>query len=97
MWLLVLGYAALITTILWYRGPKEDQYRLGPLSLVLWSATLMFFVDSVFSYLSGEPFMEVSGDAVALGFSLLLAILVCWLAYLLLKGPRGILSGAGRR
>jgi hypothetical protein len=50
----------------------------------------MFFIDSLYSYLNGEGFIEVSIDAIILGFSLLLIALVIWLIILLIKDPRKV-------
>jgi len=91
MWLLVLGYAAVITTVLWYIfKSKGVDYCLNYLSIILWGATIMFFIDSLYSYLNGEEFIEVSVDALVLSFSLLLAALVIWLSILLIKDPKKV-------
>jgi Na+-driven multidrug efflux pump len=95
MWLLVLGYTAVITTVLWYvyRARGEDLC-LNYLSIILWGATVMFFIDSLYSYLNGEEFIEISVDAAVLGFSLLLVALVVWLFILFLKDPKRVFRKA---
>jgi Na+-driven multidrug efflux pump len=95
MWLLILGYAAVITTALWYVfKSKGVDYCLNYLSVILWGATVMFFIDSLYNYLNGEGFIEVSIDAIVLGFSLLLIALVIWLIILLIKDPRKVFHNA---
>jgi|UniRef100_A0A7J3Z830 hypothetical protein len=91
MWLLVLGYAATITTALWYVSKaKGEDLCLNYLATILWGATVMFFVDAVYSYLSGEEFIEISTEATTLGFSLLLVALVVWLFILFSKDPKRV-------
>jgi hypothetical protein len=93
MWLLVLGYAATIATALWYVGKaRGEDLCLNYLATMLWGATIMFFIDAIYSYLNGEEFIEVSADAAALGFSLLLVVLVIWLFILFLKDPKKVLA-----
>ena len=91
MWLVILGYGAVIATALWYVSKaKGEDLCLNYLATILWGAALMFFIDHLFSYIRGEGFMEVSADAVALGFSLLLVALVIWLAILFIKDPKKV-------
>uniref|UniRef100_A0A7C4FGR5 Uncharacterized protein n=1 Tax=Ignisphaera aggregans TaxID=334771 RepID=A0A7C4FGR5_9CREN len=93
MWLLILGYAAVITTALWYVGKaKGENLCLNYLATILWGATVMSFVDAVYSYLNGEEFIEISAEATLLGFSLLLVALVIWLFVLFLKDPKRVLA-----
>jgi Na+-driven multidrug efflux pump len=92
MWLVILGYGAVIATALWYVSKaKGEDLCLNYLATILWGATLMFFIDHLFSYIRGEGFMDISADAVALGFSLLLVALVIWLVILFIKDPKKVL------
>jgi hypothetical protein len=50
MWLIMTTLAAIITTVIWYVNAPHDQYQLGFLSLFLWGASLMWFVDHVMAY-----------------------------------------------
>ena len=47
MWLIMTTLAAIITTVIWYVNAPHDQYQLSFLSLFLWGASLMWFVDHV--------------------------------------------------
>lgn len=93
MWLLVLGYAAVVATVAWYVGrARGRELCLNYLVVVLWGATVMSFVDHLYSYLRGEGFMEVSLDSLVLGFSLLLVALTVWLVVLLIKDPERVFA-----
>jgi len=92
VWLLVLGYAAVVATLLWYSRAERNVYMLKYLSLVLWGATVMSFIDHVYGYLTeGGSFLNASPDALLLGFSMLLVALIAWLLALLIKDPRRVL------
>ncbi|MEM2902828.1 MAG: hypothetical protein QXO32_08915 [Candidatus Bathyarchaeia archaeon] len=92
MWLIVLAFAATITTALWYSTAEDDRYMLRLLSLILWGASIMVFVDHVMGYLmGGGSFLEVTAEATVLGVILLTAALMAWEIVLLLKDPRGVL------
>lgn len=92
MWLLILAYAAVIATVLWYRTAENDVFMYKYLALMLWGATIMFFVDHIYGYLTeGGEFFDTSIDAAILGFTLLLSVLIIWVTIILLKDPRKIL------
>jgi len=62
------------------------------LSLILWGATIMVFVDHTLGYLiEGGEFLELTIDATVLGLGLLTVGLGVWEAILLLKDPKGVL------
>jgi hypothetical protein len=62
------------------------------LSLILWGATIMVFVDHVMGYLmEGGEFLEMSVEATVLGFVLLVSALVFWEIVLLIKDPKRVL------
>ncbi|PCN50592.1 hypothetical protein B6U99_03685 [Candidatus Geothermarchaeota archaeon ex4572_27] len=92
MWLIILSFAAVVTTALWYSTAEDDKYMLRFLSAVLWGSAIMVLVDHVMGYLmEGGEFIEISAEATVLGFTLLIAALVVWEIALLLKDPRGVL------
>jgi hypothetical protein len=94
MWLLITALAAIVASVLWYANAPADKYHLGFLSLIYWGATLMWLVDHVIAYVQeGGPFFEISGDALALGLSVLLLGLFIWLVRLLMSHPKRILRG----
>jgi hypothetical protein len=98
MWLLILAFAAAIITPLWYSMADDDRYMLRLLCLILWGATIMAFIDRVVGYMmEGGKFIELTPEAAALGFTMLLAALIIWEIILLVKDPRGILrKGRGQ-
>ncbi|KYH38473.1 MAG: hypothetical protein AYL28_003630 [Candidatus Bathyarchaeota archaeon B23] len=62
------------------------------LNLTLWGATIMVLVDHIIGYLTeGGEFLELTAEATALGFALLIIALVIWEIALLLRDPRGVL------
>lgn len=92
MWLIILSFGATIATALWYSKAEDDKYMLKLLSLILWGATIMVFVDHVMGYLmEGGGFIEMTADAAVLGVALLIVALVIWEVALLLKDPKGVL------
>jgi hypothetical protein len=52
MLLIVLLFSATISTALWYSKAEDDKYMLKFLSLILWGASIMVFVDHVVGYLA---------------------------------------------
>lgn len=92
MWLVILAMAAAISTAVWYSKAEKDVYMLKLLSLILWGATIMVFVDHVMGYLAeGGEFIEMSAEATVLGFVLLTTALVVWEIVLLVKDPKAVL------
>ena len=92
MWLLILAFSAAITTALWYSTAEDDKYMLKFLSLMLWGATIMVFVDHLLGYLmEGGEFLELTAEAAILGFTLLTAALIVWNVAVLVRDPRGVL------
>jgi hypothetical protein len=93
MWLVILGFAAIIATALWYSKAENDKYMLKFLSLMLWGTTIMVVVDHGLGFLmeGGGEFLEISGEAMVLSFGMLFTALVVWQIALLLKDPRGVL------
>ena len=89
MFLIFTAIAAIISTILWYVNLPQDKYSLGFLSLVYWGATLMWIVDHVIAYLQdGGPVLDVSAGASVLGLLVIIAGILIWLVYLLIKGTK---------
>jgi hypothetical protein len=92
MWLVILAFSAVIATAFWYSKAEDDKYMLKFLSLILWGATIMVFVDHVMGYLmEGGEFLELTTEATVLGIVLLIAALIVWEATLLIKDPKGVL------
>lgn len=96
MWLVEISLVAAIVTAMWYA--RDDKvYKLGFLSLILWGAAIMVFVDHLMGYLTEEgEFLEVTADATLLGIVLVIVALIVWEVVLLLKDPKGKLKKALR-
>lgn len=93
MTLLITLFAAIITTVLWYRR-KDDTMKIGTLCFMFWGASFMWLVDAIFEYVELEaeyftPAIEDMVNDAFLGFSVIALALLLWLAILLIKDPRG--------
>lgn len=87
-----MAMAATLSTAIWYSKAENDVYMLKFLSLMLWGATIMVFVDHVMGYLmEGGEFIEMSAEATVLGFVMLVSALVIWEVALIIKDPRRVL------
>jgi hypothetical protein len=92
MWLIVLLFSATISTALWYSKAEDDKYMLKFLSLILWGASIMVFVDHVVGYLAeGGEFIEMTVESTVLGFAMLITALIIWEITLLIKDPKRII------
>ena len=95
MTLLITVFAAVITTVIWYRKSLETDMKLGILPLMYWGASLMWLIDAIVEYIeepdsffSPAP-MDMLNDAF-LGFSVVAFGLIIWLVVLLVKDPKGV-------
>lgn len=48
--LLIIGFAAIIASILWYKHAPSDPWRLSVLCYLYWGAFLMWLVDAAYEY-----------------------------------------------
>ena len=99
MTLLITVFAAIISTIVWYKSPSRNELRLGTLTLMYWGASIMWFVDAIFEYieLRDEFFTPAAADMLNdsyLGLSVVALGLVIWLVILLVKDPNGVVKAA---
>ncbi len=97
MTLLTTVFAAIITTIIWYKKMPDNELRLGTLSLIYWGASIMWFVDAIFEYaeLKAEYFSPAPADMLNdffLGLSVVALGLMIWLIILFIKDPKGIIK-----
>lgn len=77
MWLIILLFSALISTALRYSRADNDQMMLKHLSLIVWGASIMVFVDHVMGFvIEGGEFLETSIEAIVLGFIMLAVALI---------------------
>ena len=99
MTLLVSVFAALISTILWYKTAPKGEMMLGTLCLIYWGASLMWLVDAVVEYaeigaqfFTPEP-LDMLND-LYLGLSVVALGMIIWLVTLLIKDPKGVVRAA---
>ena len=99
MTLLVTVFAAVICSILWYKGAPKDEMRLSTLCFMLWGGSIMWFVDAIFEYAElGAEFFNVAGadmlNDLYLGLSVIALALIIWIVTLFIKDPKGIVRTA---
>ena len=99
MTLLTTVFAAVICTVIWYRGAPKSEMKVGVLCWMYWGASLMWLVDAIFEYgeLHAEYFTPAPADMLNdlyLGLSVVALGLVIWLIVLLVKDPRGVVKAA---
>ncbi|MDD6716069.1 MAG: hypothetical protein PUF49_06815 [Firmicutes bacterium] len=99
MTLLTTVFAAIISTVIWYKGAPDSKMQVGALCWMYWGASLMWFIDAVFEYaeLGAEYFapapLEMLND-LYLGLSVVALGLIIWLIILLVKDPKGVVKAA---
>ncbi len=91
MWLITTLLAAVISTAFWMFSP--EKYKLRILSLMLWGASVMIFVDHVLGYEGGE-FIEMTTEGMitngtVLGIAMLIPILIVWELYVIISMKKG--------
>lgn len=99
MTLLTTVFAAIICTIIWYKGAPKSEMKVGVLCWMYWGASLMWLVDAIFEYaeLHAEFFTPAPADMLNdfyLGLSVVALGLVIWLIILLVKDPKGVVKAA---
>lgn len=95
MTLLVTVFAALISTIIWYKNGPEDRLHVGFLCWLFWGASIMWFVDAIFEYaeLKADFFTPAPADMLNdlfLGLCVIALAMTIWVVYLLVKDPCGV-------
>ncbi len=99
MTLLIMVFAAIIATVVWYRGLPRDEMQLGTLCLIFWGASLMWLADAIMAYmeLGVEYFTQAPEEMLNdtyLGLSAVAMGLIIWLVILLYKDLKGVLKAA---
>lgn len=99
MTLLVTVFAAVISTVVWYKKAPNDDMKVNILCWMFWGASLMWFVDAVFEFveLRAEYFSPAPADMLNdlfLGLSVIALALTVWLIILLVKDPKGIIKAS---
>ena len=97
MTLLITAFAAIISTVIWYKDAPKNEMRVGILCWMFWGASLMWFVDSVFEYveIGAEFFTPTPIDMLNdtyLGLSVVALGLIIWLVNLLIRDPKGVIK-----
>lgn len=97
MTLLTTVFAAIIATVIWYRGAPKSQMKVGVLCWIYWGASLMWLVDAIFEYIelgaayfTPEP-VDMLHD-LYLGLAVVALGLIIWLAVLLITDPKGVIK-----
>ena len=98
MTLLVTVFAAIISTMLWYKKAPQDEMNIRVLCYLYWGASIMWFVDAIYEYadLGAQFFAPAPIDLLNdlfLGLSVVALGLIVWLIVLLVKDPRGVIKG----
>ncbi len=96
MTLLVTIFAAVISTVLWYKSAPKSDMNLGLLCWLFWGAAIMWLIDAVFEYieLGSEYFTPAPSDMLNdlfLGLCAVALALVIWLIVLLIRDPKGVI------
>ena len=99
MVLLVTVFAAVISTVVWYKRAPKDELKVSILCWMYWGASLMWLIDAIFDYaeLKAEYFNPAPAQLLNdlyLGLSVVALGLVIWLVVLLIKDPKGVVKAA---
>ncbi len=99
MTLLITVFAAIVCTIVWYSSEKARELKISLLCWMFWGASLMWLGDAIFEYaeLKAEYFSPAPADMINdgfLGLSVIALAMVIWVAYILIKDPKGTVRTA---
>lgn len=95
MTLLMTVFAAVISTVIWYRNAPKNEMKTGSLCLMYWGASIMWLADAIFTYIRKRTDFfnpapaEMLNDSF-LGLSVVAVGLVIWVIHLLIKDPKGV-------
>ncbi len=97
MTLLITVFAAIASTVVWYKNVPKGEMMVGVLALMYWGASLMWLVDAIFEYakLGAGYFTPGLRDMVNdafLGLSVVALGLIVWLVIVLIKDPKGVVK-----
>ena len=95
MTLLTVVYAAIVSTIIWYKKAPNNDMHISTLCFIYWGASIMWFVDAVYEYASvgAAYFSPTPSDMLNdlyLGLSAVALGLIIWLVILLVHDPKGV-------
>lgn len=97
MTLLITVFAAIVSTVVWYKTAPKSEMKVGILAILFWGASIMWLVDAIFEYaeLGAEYFTPAPADMLNdafLGLSVVALGLTIWLVILLVKDPKGVIK-----
>ena len=97
MTLLTAVFAAVISTVIWYKSASAREMKVGTLCWMFWGASFMWLGDAIFEYaeLHEEYFAPALPDMLNdlfLGLSVVALALIIWVAILLIKDPKGVVK-----
>ena len=96
MTLLVTVFAAVVSTVVWYRTSPKSEMKVGILCWMYWGASLMWLVDAIFEYArDGKSYFAPAPadmlNDLFLGLSAVALGLVIWLVILLIADPKKVI------
>ena len=99
MTLLTTVFAAIISTVIWYKNEEARKLKIGTLCFMYWGASLMWLVDAIFAYAEegAESFVPAPVDMLNdfyLGLSVAALGLIIWLVIVLIKDPNGVVKNS---
>lgn len=99
MTLLTTAFAAIVSTVIWYKKAPKDEMKVGTLCWIFWGASIMWLVDAIYEYIEigAEFFTPAPADMLNdfyLGLSVVALGLIIWLVILLIKDPKGVVKAA---
>ena len=97
MTLLIIFFAFIITTLVWYCSSTARKLKVGSLCLLFCGANLMFLVDAIFIYMEDKAnyFSLLSANIVndlLLGLAIVALGLFIWLVVVLITDPLGTIK-----
>ncbi len=97
MTLLSAVFAAVVSTLVWYKSAAARELKVGVLCWMFWGASLMWLGDAIFEYmeLKAEYFTPVPSDMLNdtfLGLSVVALAMIIWIIILLVKDPKGVVK-----
>ena len=97
MTLLITVFAAIVSTVVWYKTAPKSVMMVGVLAWMFWGASVMWLVDAIFEYaeLGAEYFTPAPADMLNdafLGLAVVALGLIIWLVILLVKDPKGVIK-----
>lgn len=97
MTLLTCVFAAIISTVIWYKTAPNGEMKVGILCWLFWGASLMWLVDAIFEYAELQaayftPAPEEMLNDLFLGLSAVALGLIIWLVILLIQDPKGVVK-----